>query len=322
MVQSIETPVLIIAWRRPQTLRQVINAIRPVAPLYLFVACDGPISGRIGEKEKVAATRQVIEEEIDWTCKIQRFYSDVNQGCSVGPIRAITWFFKHVDEGIILEDDCVPHPDFFDFSVALLERYRHDMRVWSISGNNFQNAHWRGDGSYYFSRYNHCWGWAGWRNRWEYFDPDLKKWPAFRDSGLLQSIFEDPLERRYWYNIWERTYCKAEPITWWDYQWTFACLVNGGLTALPNTNLVSNIGFDLDATHTTGKNINTSLGTGLREIQHPSFILRDTEADRYTRERVFRIYYPLTLFKHPFRTFCIVYRKLKGFFMGFLHSIP
>ena len=137
------TPLLLIAWRRPHTLRQVIDAIRPVEPTRLFVACDGPSPERPGEAEKVAATRAVIEHEINWPCKIERLYSDVNQGCRLGVSRAITWFFEQVEEGIILEDDCVPHPDFFLYCTTLLERYRHDTRVWCISGNNFRDGQWR-----------------------------------------------------------------------------------------------------------------------------------------------------------------------------------
>ena len=130
------TPLLLIAWRRPHTLRQVIDAIRPVAPTRLFVACDGPNPDRPGEAEKVAATRQVIEQEIDWPCQIERLYSDVNQGCRLGVSRAISWFFEQVEEGIILEDDCVPHPDFFPYCASLLERYRHDLRVWESTARN------------------------------------------------------------------------------------------------------------------------------------------------------------------------------------------
>jgi hypothetical protein len=277
-----KTPLLLIAWRRPHTMRKVIDAIRPVAPTRLFVACDGPNPERPGEAEKVAATRAVIEHEIDWPCQIAHLYSDVNQGCSIGPIRAITWFFDQVEEGIILEDDCVPHCDFFPYCTTLLERYRHDTRVWCISGNNFQNGQWRGDGSYYFSRYNHCWGWASWRRCWQHYDADLSQWPAMRDSGLLDTIFEDPLEREYWTNQWQRTHAKAVPITWWDYQWTFSCLSNGGLTALPNRNLVSNVGFGMDATHTTWVGDPTVADLELGELTHPQFVLRDTQADRYS----------------------------------------
>jgi hypothetical protein len=301
---TLDTPLLLIAWRRPHTLRQVIDAIRPLAPTRLYVACDGPNPERPGEEEKVAATRRVIENEIDWPCQVERLYFDVNQGCSIGPIRAINWFFDQVEEGIILEDDCVPHPDFFPYCTSLLERYRNDARVWCISGNNFQNGQWRGNGSYYFSRYNHCWGWASWRRCWQNYDAELSEWPALRDSGLLKTIFDDPVEREYWKSIWQRTYAKKDLITWWDYQWTFTCLANSGLTALPNRNLVSNVGFGGDATHTTGKAIDTSIGEGLDARQHPAFVLRDASADRYTFDELFggKWYrFPLSAIRFPGR---------------------
>ena len=273
--------MLLIAWRRPQTLRQVIDAIRPVKPSRLFIACDGPSPDRSDEAEKVAATRAVIETEIDWPCQIERLYSEVNQGCRLGVSRAITWFFEQIEEGIILEDDCVPHLDFFPYCTTLLERYRHDTRVWCISGNNFQNGQWRGDGSYYFSRYNHCWGWASWRRCWQHYDSALKDWPTLRDSGLLGTIFEDPVERRYWVSIWQRLLETGKPDTW-DYQWTFTCLANSGLTALPNQNLVSNVGFGKDATHTLRKeNPTYAPEKGMGKLNHPSFIIRECQADRF-----------------------------------------
>jgi hypothetical protein len=191
-----------------------------------------------------------------------------------------------VEEGIILEDDCVPHPDFFHYCTTLLERYRPDTRVWCISGNNFQNGQWRGDGSYYFSRYNHCWGWASWRRCWQHYDGNLSQWPALRETGLMEAIFEDPLERNYWSGIWERLRDVDEPDTW-DYQWTFACLANGGLTALPNRNLVSNVGFGEDACHTTGVADPTVADQGLGELTHPRFVLRDAAADRYSFDHHF-----------------------------------
>lgn len=311
-----KTPLLLITWSRPHTLRQVINAIRPVAPTRLFVACDGPNPEQPGETEKVAATRAVIEHEIDWPCQIERLYSDVNQGCRLGVSRAITWFFEQVEEGIILEDDCVPHPDFFPYCTTLLELYRHDTRVWCISANNFQNGQWRGDGSYYFSRYNHCWGWASWRRCWQHYDADLSQWPDLRESGLLETIFEDPLERNYWSRIWQRLDDESKPDTW-DYQWTFTCLANGGLTALPNRNLVNNVGFGEDATHTTGGAISTTISEGVDPNQHPSFLLRDAVADRYTYNHVFGgkwQRYPLLLIRLPKRAAGVTIRKLKKAF--------
>ena len=306
------TPILLIAWRRPHTLRQVIDAVRPVAPSRVFVACDGPNPNRLGEDKKVAATRAVIETEIDWTCQIDRLYSDVNLGCRVGVSRAITWFFEQVEEGIILEDDCVPHPDFFTYCTTLLKRYRDDTRVWCISGNNFQKGQWRGDGSYYFSRYNHCWGWASWRRCWSKYDAELTQWPKLRKSKLLKTIFEDSVERQYWSDIWQKLLERGQPDTW-DYQWSFTCFVNSGLTALPNRNLINNVGFDGDATHTTGNGVDTSIKRGVDPSNHPSLVLRDCFADRYT----FDEHFGGRWMRPPFSLIRILRRVLRSLFCGF-----
>lgn len=279
---SADVPVLIIAWRRPNTLRQLIDALRTVAPSKLFIACDGANPERPGEKEKVSATRTVIENEIDWPCKIKRLYFDVNQGCSEGPIRAITWFFENVKEGIILEDDCVPHQDFFAYCAELLDRYRLDSRVWCISGNNYLCSSIPMNSSYFFSRYTLTWGWATWKDRWQEFDPLLLRWPLLRDSGLLPQIFDNPYEAAYWAEVFERTYRRDESITWWDYQWLFAALSRGALTATPVSNLVSNIGFGEDATHTLNPNTPIQPVLPLGPITHPDFVVRHRDADHYT----------------------------------------
>ena len=320
---SYTTPILVIAWRRPHTLRQVINAIRPISPSRLYVACDGPSPRRGGESVQVAATRAVIENEIDWPCEIFRFYSEVNQGCRLGVTRAITWFFEQVEEGIILEDDCVPHIDFFRYCTTLLDRYRYDTRVWCISGNNFQNGQWRGDGSYYFSRYNHCWGWASWRRCWQHYDGGLELWPALKNSDLLKSVFPDSVERRYWTRIWQRLLSKGQPDTW-DYQWFFTLQINEALTALPNVNLVQNVGFGQDATHTTGsasRGLVTTLGHGLGEIAHPGFLVRCVEADRFTFDHHYEGKYcrfPWVQLRFPLRLAACFYRRLSVFMFSAL----
>ena len=229
----------------------------------------------------VLATREVIETEINWPCTVYKLYSEYNQGCRLGVSRAINWFFDQVEEGIILEDDCIPHPSFFVYCATLLERYRDDTRVWCISGNNFQDGQWRGDGSYYFSRYNHCWGWATWRDSWRFYDSDLKNWTSLLVSGLLKTIFDDPIELAYWQRIWQGLLLTGKPDSW-AYRWTFTCLSNGGLTALPNQNLVCNVGFGDDGTNTVKMFVDTSIGNAIDPTQHPSFVLRDSNADHYT----------------------------------------
>lgn len=280
------TPLLLIVWRRPFALRHVINAIRPLAPSQLFIACDGPNLHNVEEAEKVLATRQIIASEIDWPCNIERLYSDVNQGCSVGPINAISWFYSHVEAGIILEDDCVPHPDFLPFSEVLLERYRDDERIWCICGNNFQAGHWRGLGSYYFSRIPLIWGWATWRRCWDNYDQHLISWPSFKSQDLLASIFADPLVANYWSSKWDSTIA-CEEVTWWDYQWIYTCISNSGLCIHPNVNLVQNIGSGADATHTTGYIIPTDIGPSLGPIAHPEFVVQDNAADALLFDRVY-----------------------------------
>lgn len=274
-------PVLLVAWRRPHTTEKVFEAIRSHRPSRLYFACDGPRPDHSEEAQKVRATKAVVENNIDWQCEVKFLHSSEHLGCRVGVSRALSWFFEQEQEGIVLEDDCVPHPEFFPYCEALLERYRDDERIWCISGSNFQDGQWRGDGSYYFSQYPHCWGWASWRRCWRHYDSDLLLWPGLKDSGLLETIFVNPQERQFWSEIWDLLYRENQPDSW-AYRWTFTCLAMGGMTALPNQNLISNIGFGADATHTTDWRVRHQMDNGIGPLIHPSFILVDRQADAYT----------------------------------------
>jgi hypothetical protein len=257
-VNPADTPLLLIAWRRPHTLRQVIDAIRPVAPTRLYVACDGPNPERPGEAEKVAATRAVIEHEIDWPCQIERFYSDVNQGCRLGVSRAITWFFEQVEEGIILEDDVVPQKEFFDYCTVCLEKYRYDSRIWAISGNcnlldqkvlsTLTNLpiHLR----YNFS----CWGWATWSNRWASYSSELS--PAWFEANLPSIL--NFCGKQAGLEICRRAgLASLGSIDTWDYQVVAVQASRLSFTVHPSIPLIRNIGFGDDATHTLSS-INSS----------------------------------------------------------------
>jgi len=276
-----DTPVLLIVWRRPDTLRQVINAIRPLAPSRLYVACDGPDPERSGEAEKVAATRAVIDCEIDWPCEIKRLYSEINQGCRLGVSRAITWFFEQVEEGIILEDDCIPHPDFFSYCTNLLDRYRNDTRIWSICGSNFQLGHNRGSASYYFSIHGDSWGWATWRRAWLNYASAQESWLEFRDAKRFDDVFAIPNERLYWTEILDLEFLEGKTNTW-DYQWWCACWMNHALHAWPNVNLVKNAGFNDDGTHTLIPSAFAEIEVeALGPLTHPTFVLPSTRADSF-----------------------------------------
>ena len=228
---SFDVPVLLLTWRRPDTTRQVLDALRPVAPSRLYVASDGPRNE--AEAKAVQATRDLVGELVDWSCQLKTRFLPDNQGCQLAVSSAITWFFEQEEAGIVLEDDCVPHLDFFSYCGELLDRYRHDTRIWCISGDNFQDGTWHGEGSYYFSRYNHCWGWATWRRCWDYYPKHIEIWEYLKSSDSLQkTIFENPDERSYWMKIWTRLFISGVPDSW-AYRWALVCMVNQGLTALP-----------------------------------------------------------------------------------------
>jgi hypothetical protein len=281
-----QTPVLLIAWQRADTLREVIKALRSVEPVNMFIACDGPKHSQPGHVQCVTEVRQLIDQEIDWECSVEKLYSVTNQGCRLGVSRAISWFFENVQEGIILEDDCVPHPDFFVFSSTLLERYRNDNRVCCISGSNFQNGLRRGAASYYFSKYPHCWGWATWRRSWQHYEGAIPFWPDWKHSNEWGSLMGDPRERRYWEEIFDR--CRQGAIDSWAYPWTASVWKAGGVTAIPQVNLVQNIGFGDSATHTKRGDDTVSVPVQpLGDIRHPSQVRMDDLADAYVFKTVF-----------------------------------
>tara|TARA_A100001035_G_scaffold268997_1_gene254535 strand:- start:405 stop:1346 length:942 start_codon:yes stop_codon:yes gene_type:complete len=275
------TPILITIWRRPKETNEVIKAIRKVKPKKLFIACDGPRKGNNKEFDNVQKTIELCKEKIDWDCEVKWLISKENLGCKIGVVRAINWFFENVEEGIIMEDDNVAHPDFFMFCQELLKKYKFDKRVWSISGSNNQDGIIRGDGSYYFGKTPLVWGWATWKDRWNEYDVDMKKWPDLKAKNYLDDIFKDKIEMKYWLTIFDNFYETSEPDTY-DYQWVFTCLINNGLVIIPNKNLINNIGFNLDATHTKWEKTSVSKVSSIgNKLIHPKFILCDSDAERY-----------------------------------------
>jgi hypothetical protein len=225
--------------------------------------------------------------------------------------------FSKVERAIVLEDDCLAHPDFFRFCSELLERYADDERVSVITGNNFQKGLRRGDASYYFSKYNHCWGWASWRRAWQHYQGNLPFWPEWVKSDDWRQKMSDSVERRYWSNIFERV-SKGQTDSW-AYPWTGCVWYHGGLTATPNVNLVSNIGFGSDSTHTASvdsplaKIATKSIG----EISHPSTVEVDVVADRFDFDHTFGgrfSRFPLSILRIPSLIAGFLYRRIKGFF--------
>jgi hypothetical protein len=266
-------------FNRPDTTRQVFDTIRAAKPSKLLVVADGPRTNKPGEAEKCSATREIIDK-VDWDCDVQRNFSDTNMGCRLRVSSGITWAFGLVDRAIILEDDCVASASFFHYCAELLERYESDERIMMVSGDNHLFGQAETTDSYYFSRYPHVWGWATWRRAWAKYDLNMTLWPKIRERKLFDQYLPLISERSQWESAFQNVY--DGKIDTWDYQWVYSIWANSGLCAAPARNLVQNIGFHAEATHTKLDSVYSSLRAdelGL-PLTHPPTALASFDTDK------------------------------------------
>lgn len=242
-----DVPLLMIAFNRPGKTGRVLEAVRAHAPRRLWVAVDGPRADRPDDAERCAATRRVFDG-VDWPCEVRTLFRERNLGCRDGVGTAIDWFLSDVEAGLILEDDCVPTPDFFPFCAELLERYRDIPEVMMVGGHNSLGSWNRAGASYLFSRTAPIWGWATWRRAWALYDPALTRWADPQARAVVRSRMPRT-EFRITRQRFDSVYTRRRDT--WDYGWAFALLVAGGYSVIPARNLIANIGFDPEATHTT-----------------------------------------------------------------------
>lgn len=245
----LRTPILFIIFNRIDTARQVFEAIRNAKPQRLYIACDGPRVNKEGEDLACQQTRALVQE-VDWSCQIRTYFSEENLGPSKGPYTFIKWFFQNEEQGIILEHDCLPHPDFFPYCEELLDKYKENTHIGAISGPNFiPNP--ESPYSYTFTIYNHIWGWATWRRTIDIYTLDLSEISVNKLNAMLERNFPSFRERAYWRTIFKQIQRKEIPT--WDYYLTFCLWFNDLLSISPTRNLVGNIGFGEGAINTTDK---------------------------------------------------------------------
>ncbi len=296
-MQAFNTPILFLVFNRPESTKRVFEIIRKVKPKKFFIAADGPRLKKDSEKEQCESVRTIVTQ-IDWECELVTLFRDKNLGCGKAVSEAITWFFSHVEEGIILEDDCLPSSSFFLFCSELLDRYRDNKKIALISGNNFQMGKQRGNSSYYFSRYTHIWGWATWRRAWNDYDYKMSEYEWLKTNyphkKLLPKGMMDAV--------------KYERFDTWDVQWMYTNFLKDRLSIMPNINLVENIGFTDDATHTRTSipdYVKYSLSGELYfPLKHPVKIKVNIKADLFSAKMNFNI--------NTISFIQTIYRKLKS----------
>lgn len=285
---ALQTPVALLVFNRPETTRQVFAAVARARPTHLLIIADGPRPSQPADLARCAEVRQIVSQ-VDWPCTVQTNYAEVNLG-HAGVVRArsgFKWLFECVEEAIILEDDVLPHPSFFRFCAELLERYRDNPQIAQICGSNYHYKPTRDRASYHFSRYANICGWATWRRAWQHYDGDLTDWAASESRDQQLQLFSKRGERQFWEYTWRRL--DSQQLYAWDYQWILACLRYQLLTIKPNVNLISNIGYGPDATHTTGRSILANLPRQPMQfpLVHPAAIHPDSPKDRYMQELLY-----------------------------------
>ena len=241
-----KAPVLFLVFNRPEPTRKVFRAIRSYRPTHLYVAADGPRPEKPGEERLCANVRSVVEE-VDWECHVQTLFRDENLGCGPAVSGAISWFFDCEERGIILEDDCLPDPTFFPFAAEMLERFQDEPKIGSISGDNFLPSALRFDRPYGFSKYVQIWGWASWRRFWKHYDFELGGEEA-EWEGIIRRVNPIENQAKYWLQIFQAV--RSGLIDTWDYQVMFSAWKANLVHIFPGRNLISNIGYGADATHT------------------------------------------------------------------------
>jgi hypothetical protein len=279
-MNSFDTPILFLVFNRPDPTRKVFETIRKIKPKQLFVAADGPRKDRPLDIEMCEEVKRIVTQ-VDWNCDLKILFQEENLGCGKAVSEAISWFFEKVDQGIILEDDCLPDISFFEFCSILLHRHKYDDQVMHIGGNNFQFGKNRGNGDYYYSILGHIWGWATWRRAWRHYEFDLATAKPVSEESFSRAFKQNDLFINYYKDVFLQV--GDHKIDTWDYQWLYTIIRNNGLAICPEVNLVQNIGFGKDATHTLYETQWNQINTAksLLSCKPPSIMTIAYEADAF-----------------------------------------
>lgn len=278
-----DTPILFLGFNRPEQTKKVFEQIRKQRPATLYIALDGPRKEKSQDTFLCAQVKEVFTD-IDWACNIRTLYRELNLGSKYAVSQAIDWFFSEVDYGIILEDDCLPNDSFFSFTTENLRKYMDAPQIMMVTGCSFQ-PNQLNQSSYYFSKYVHVWGWGTWRRAWKLYKVELSDVTPNEFDSVLRRTFAHKRERKRWiYNF----HLILNGLDAWDYQWMYWIWKNNGLTIIPWKNMISNIGFGEEATHTFDVDSEQSKMAQhtIDVVIHPKAVRQHVKADKVERYRV------------------------------------
>lgn len=274
-------PVLLLAYNRPEETIKILKYLLKLKIKKIFISIDGP-KKNLEDYEK---SNELIKKIKQFQIKTSRInILKKNYGCKTAVEKGINWFFSHVDKGIILEDDCIPNKSFFIFCEKMLLRYKNT-KVKVVSGNNFLQNQIKISDHYYFSKFNHCWGWATWRSAWAQYDGSLKNWKKFKESKKWKNFFLNKVDRKYWEKIFDL--CLKNHFDSWAYPWLYSIWYNNGYTIIPKYNLVNNVGAI--GTHNSFNSNFKFLAKNLRHnFKHPKKIKFNDIADDFVMRNFFK----------------------------------
>ena len=262
------TALLLLLFNRPETTHKLFQKLKIFKPKKIYINIDGPREKNLNDK-KLCTEVEKITNDISWDCKVFKKINEKNKGCRSSVSEAINWFFQYENSGIILEDDCIPSSKFFEFCERMLKKFENNNQIKVVSGSNFHDNKKFGEGDYYFSKYAHCWGWATWKRAWLEYDDKMENWKEFKKSKNWEELHINFYERKYWTKIFDKVIKRK--IDSWAYVWLYSVWYKNGITITPNFNMINNIGFGPDATHTfKSKNISIR-----QEILENSDIIKD-----------------------------------------------
>lgn len=278
-MNSFDIPILLTTYKRHDTTFKVLKSLKVLQSSKLYISSNHWQNDN--EKDIILSLRDKIKNFIDWDCKIHIITRPQHLTAKDSISSAIDTLFQNENMGIILEDDVVPNQSFFWYCRELLLKYQDNPNIFTISGWSALDFDTKAKAmlkeDYYFSKYNHVWGWATWRRAWQLYQKEFDNF----EQEFSKLKFDTKLEKRTWYSIF--SLCNQNKLDTWDHYWTYTIWKNNGLNIYPKNNMITNIGLNRsDATNTKQWSKFCEMKTYELNfpIRHPNIIKRNIFLDK------------------------------------------